>query len=75
MNTMTACTWTCWYRRDRRHPWQRVAAADNQAAAWRAVLAYPLSGDKTVCAPGRDPNKEPGRGEAGLAAGPGQPMG
>jgi hypothetical protein len=48
--------WTAWYRHDGRQPWQQIGTADSAAEAWRVALAYELSGDKTIAAPGRDPN-------------------
>jgi hypothetical protein len=51
-------SWTCWYRRDSRHPWKQIGEADSEADAWRVALAYPLSGNKTIARPGTDPNTE-----------------
>jgi hypothetical protein len=54
----TAGRWTCWHRTDAGRPWRKVGDADSEAEAWRVMMAYPLSGDRTVCRPGRDPNRE-----------------
>jgi hypothetical protein len=54
----TTAVWTCWYRADGARPWRKIGEAPTEAEAWRVMMRYPLSGDKTVARPGRDPNRE-----------------
>jgi hypothetical protein len=53
---MTEVTWTAWYRAGPGRPWVRIGEAASAEEAWRVALAYELSGDKTICRPGTDPN-------------------
>jgi len=50
--------WSAWFRPNARAPWRKIGEAADEAAAWKLVLAYPLSGDKTIARPGVDPNKD-----------------
>ncbi|HZR55205.1 MAG TPA: hypothetical protein VFB06_37675 [Streptosporangiaceae bacterium] len=55
--TATAARWSFWFRRFGGERWAKVAEADTEDGAWRALFDYPLSGDKTICRPGNDPNR------------------
>jgi hypothetical protein len=60
---MTTPLFTAWYRRLSRERWRPIGTAATEAEAWEVAERYPLSGDKTVSSPGRDPNAEGKRKE------------
>jgi hypothetical protein len=49
-------TWSCWYRPGPRARWRKIGEAPDEAAAWRLAIQHAVSGDLTVCRPGKDPN-------------------
>ncbi len=49
--------WSVWFRLDGRSPWRKIGEAGDEDAAWRLALGHAVSGDLTVCRPGRDPNE------------------
>lgn len=52
----TAPAFAFWFRRDKRHPWRKIAGGVAEDEAWAALFRFDGSGDKLVSQ--RDPNTE-----------------
>ncbi len=49
--------WGLWIRFGRQ-PWHQVGSAPTESEGWHLLLSHPGKCDKTIAAPGRDPNEE-----------------